>query len=137
MIGKLLNSNVISHLIYLPKVDEPDSSIISDIQNFRVFVGNSQLYSMPVMIDFNKLLNPHILIVGMTGSGKTFLTKNLILRISLLEGSRVILIDLTGEYQNRIKMRITPPEDTKLLNCVENEITYFNLVGRTRLTKLR
>src|SRR5271168_3109600 len=130
MDSQILNSKSISQLMYLPKVDEPDLNSLSEISGLKIFVGNSYNYSMPVILDFNKLLNPHILIVGMTGSGKTFLMKSLILRLSVLEESRIILIDLTGEYQSRLKMQIAAPENTKIKDYDENEITYFNLAGR-------
>ena len=53
---------------------------------------------MPAFIDFRNLLNPHILICGMTGGGKTYLAKSLFARMHMFSSSNVLLIDFTGEY---------------------------------------
>ena len=57
---------------------------------------------MPVCIDFGALVNPHIAIVGATGSGKTYLLKSIIARFSLDELHRIVLIDWNGEYTDTV-----------------------------------
>jgi hypothetical protein len=137
MSKQILNSSLISQLVCLPNVDEPDLRSLAVRQNSVIFIGNSHTYSMPALLDFDKLLNPHMLIVGMTGSGKTFLMKNMILRLSVFEESIIILIDFTGEYQNRLKMHISNLEDMGLGDYSKNEITYFNLAGSLEQEKIR
>ncbi len=53
---------------------------------------------MPYFLDFGELMNPHIFICGMTGSGKTFLMKNLMVKLNLFSEAALVILDFTGEY---------------------------------------
>lgn len=59
---------------------------------------NSQI---PVVGNFIENLNFHTAILGVTGSGKTELAFDMI-RHAVDEGTKVICIDLTAQYQNRL-----------------------------------
>jgi hypothetical protein len=124
-----LSSSTIAELIYMPRVEEPSLKTLKDTHLPGVFIGKSYVYSVPVLINFSKLINPHILTIGMTGSGKTFLMKSLILRLSMLEESRVILIDFTGEYQNHLNLALDAKSEADLENDFEEGISYFNLAN--------
>lgn len=129
MDNQIINSDVLSQLMYTPATDEPDSKSVYESCDSGLFIGNSYIYSVPALLDFKKLINPHILTIGMTGSGKTFLMKNLILRLSILDGSKIILIDFTGEYKGHLNLTNTPVSSTNPDAYGENEITYFNLAS--------
>lgn len=81
--------------IYEQSIDEA----VSNSQE-GIFIGSSRNCNMPVFIDTRNLLNPHMLICGMTGSGKTYLAKNIYLRLSLFSGASTLIIDFTGEYSD-------------------------------------
>lgn len=63
-----------------------------------VLIGASRGYSLPILFNPSSSMNPHALIVGATGSGKSFLLRALLLRLSCVTGFRAILVDSTGEY---------------------------------------
>ena len=63
-----------------------------------IYLGLDVDLHRPTFLDFEKLVNPHVFVCGMSGSGKTFLLKSLAVKIASLLGMRVFCIDFTGEY---------------------------------------
>ncbi|MGC8537852.1 MAG: ATP-binding protein [Candidatus Micrarchaeia archaeon] len=61
------------------------------------YMGRSGIYAMPIFIGVETALNQHVCVIGMSGSGKTFLMKNLVSRFSY-SGRKVLVIDWNGEY---------------------------------------
>ncbi len=76
----------------------------SEPQNFpeeleeTVYIGKTQKYREPVFYARKNLINPHIAILGTSGSGKTNLMLNLIMKFSTIAGKRIVIIDWSGEY---------------------------------------
>lgn len=76
--------------------------------------------NIPALIDINKLLTRHSCIVGSTGTGKSTTVAGLVNTLidpTLFPSSRIILIDIHGEYGNTFKdranvFRITPDDST-------------------------
>ncbi|MGC9037464.1 MAG: helicase HerA-like domain-containing protein [Candidatus Micrarchaeia archaeon] len=63
-----------------------------------IYLGLDADLHRPTFLDFEKLVNPHVFVCGMSGSGKTFLLKSLAVKLASLLGMRVFCIDFTGEY---------------------------------------
>ena len=63
------------------------------------YIGKSGTYALPVFFGVETVLNRHACIIGMSGSGKTFLLKNLVSRLAY-SGSDVMIIDWNGEYSS-------------------------------------
>ncbi len=63
-----------------------------------VYIGRSLNYNLPFLLNMDKLVNPHISILGMSGSGKTYLLKSLILRYSAFKNTNILVIDWNSEY---------------------------------------
>ncbi len=95
-----LNSEEISGLMCMPFQGEPDYESTIGSSGAGIFVGNSQRFSMPVFINLETALNPHMLICGMTGGGKTFLARSIVTRLHLFSEASVAVIDFTGEYSS-------------------------------------
>ena len=93
------SSGTISKLLDIPYTEEPNAPEILASANNGIFIGNSAKMNVPIFLDFGSLFNPHVFIVGMTGSGKTFLMKSLLMRLNFILDSKVIIVDFTGEYQ--------------------------------------
>ncbi len=92
----LMTSKAISKFGKLIDMTEkfPDNYAYKDY----VYIGKSKIYRIPVMLDLNKLMNPHISIIGITGSGKTHLSKNLVIGHSIKKNYNILIIDWNGEY---------------------------------------
>jgi len=63
-----------------------------------VYLGLDANLHRPTFLDFERLVNPHVFVCGMSGSGKTFLLKSLAVKLASLLGMHVFCIDFTGEY---------------------------------------
>ena len=76
--------------------------------------------NIPALIDINKLVTRHCCIVGSTGTGKSTTVAGLVntlINSSVFPSSRIILIDIHGEYGNTFKnranvFRIIPEDGT-------------------------
>ena len=77
-------------------------SELSEIPEQGVFIGKSLVYNIPVFIDTDQLINPHIAVLGMTGSGKSYFLKNYIFRAAFGEGTGVFIVDWNGEYDELV-----------------------------------
>ena len=76
--------------------------------------------NIPAMVDINKLVTRHSCIVGSTGTGKSTTVAGLVNTLidsTVFPSSRIILVDIHGEYGGTFKsranvFRITPEDDT-------------------------
>ncbi|MEM0149599.1 MAG: type IV secretory system conjugative DNA transfer family protein [Candidatus Micrarchaeaceae archaeon] len=64
-----------------------------------VYIGRSSIYAVPIFIGVNSILNQHVCVIGMSGSGKTFLLKNLAGK-QASNGRCVVVIDWNSEYSS-------------------------------------
>jgi len=81
-------------------------------------------------LDGNKFFQRHAVIVGSTGSGKSWTTARLLEQIAILPNSNAILFDLHGEYKSLqddgIKhYKIAGPAEIMSGGDIENGILYF------------
>ncbi len=82
-------------------MSEPSYATIEESMN-GIYLGKTQIYKIPFFLDVAMLTSPHITIAGMTGSGKTFMLKNFIVRNSIYNKTNILVIDLNGEYKDAI-----------------------------------
>ncbi|MEM3841143.1 MAG: DUF87 domain-containing protein [Candidatus Micrarchaeaceae archaeon] len=61
-------------------------------------LGRTKYYSSLLRLNLNNPPNPHVAIVGMTGSGKTHLIKTIVACTSIIGSESQSIIDWSGEY---------------------------------------
>lgn len=92
---------------------------------YFVKVGHiSNAESIPALIDVNKLITRHSAVVGTTGSGKSTTVASLMNALSDLENypsSRILMLDLHGEYGRALNDRANIFKITNSVSEVENE----------------
>jgi len=77
-------------------------SLIAQSDEVVIDVGRDE-YGSEVKIGLNTAPSPHALIVGPTGSGKSWSTVSLMIRAVTRYGVRVLIIDPQGEYPGYLK----------------------------------
>ncbi|MCL5419573.1 MAG: type IV secretory system conjugative DNA transfer family protein [Candidatus Marsarchaeota archaeon] len=95
---QLSSTSEASRLFCLPIVDEQTLESIEESARDGIFIGISKTYMRPFFLNFGLLMNPHVFITGITGSGKTYLARSMMLKLQALLDCIVIVIDFTGEY---------------------------------------
>lgn len=87
--------------VFLPiaEANVPQDSDAGDLK-----VGTVPGTELPVTVNMDDLMEFHTAILGVTGTGKTELSLDLI-RKALDDGAKVLCVDLTGEYVHRLADR--------------------------------
>jgi len=82
---------------------EPPASFLLSSPADSVYFGKTRLMKVPFYWTFKKLTNPHIAVLGITGSGKSYFVKTFLTRASLVWGANALIIDWAGEYPPWVK----------------------------------
>lgn len=90
------------HVPWIPQLNEPvylkQTATAPDEPDAIGFFPNT---TFPVTVDVQKLVTHNAAILGILGVGKTFLALELVERM-LLEGIKVIALDLTNQYETEL-----------------------------------
>ncbi|AWR94312.1 DNA import protein CedB [Acidianus brierleyi] len=74
-----------------------------EIRTDGIFLGKDIEKNMPVFWNVSKAENPHVLIVGPTGSGKTEFLISLGAKLSLQENVPTVFFDIKGDIKSRLR----------------------------------
>lgn len=100
------------------KADAESVCIAYDLDDFGIEVGClGTLNGSTIKLNLDKLFNPHLTILGRTGSGKTYFVSKLIPKI---EDSCVYVFSPTDEYDDIHNVR----ENTKLISYKDIVLSY-------------
>ena len=88
--------------------------------------------NIPVGIDLATQNNPHLCIIGITGSGKSVTCKTLAARYHDKYGSNILVIDYAGEYSPWVLSR-----GGVVMDMSKNTINPFELGGESLLVKIQ
>ena len=98
-----LMSNDIAKRSFLSRPPEPPASILVGDVLKSIYIGTTKVFQVPFSWSFTNLTNPHIAIVGITGSGKSYFVKTFLIRASYVWNSNAVIIDWAGEYKAWVK----------------------------------
>ncbi len=68
-----------------------------------IYLGKTMIYKLPFYLNCSALINPHMAIIGMSGSGKSYLLKSYVVKAVLHNKARVLVIDWNDEYRELIE----------------------------------
>lgn len=99
---KLSNSSI-SRRNLLVHPPEPPMEVLFADPTSSIFIGRTKIFNMPFYWTYQNTANPHIAVVGISGSGKSYFIKTFLLRSSYVWNSNGLIIDWAGEYKDWVK----------------------------------
>ncbi|MCL5433510.1 MAG: ATP-binding protein [Candidatus Marsarchaeota archaeon] len=96
-------SSEIAKRTFLSRPPEPPAEVLLSDPLRSLFVGVTKILHVPFSWSFFNLTNPHIAVVGITGSGKSYFVKTLLIRASYVMNANAIIIDWAGEYKSWVR----------------------------------
>ena len=96
-------SNEIAKRAFLSRPPEPPAGVLMSDPLQSIYIGTTKIFKVPFTWSFPNLTNPHIAVVGITGAGKSYFVKTLLMRASYVWNTNAIIIDLAGEYKAWVK----------------------------------
>ena len=82
---------------------EPPASILIHPPDKGIYIGQTRIFNVPFYWNPDLLVNPHIVVVGITGSGKSYFLKTFLTRAGLYWNSNALIFDWAGEYRQWVK----------------------------------
>jgi hypothetical protein len=101
-ISELDNVDLARRNFFVRPPEPPDDVLMADPTN-AIYIGRTKIFHVPFYWTFQKTTNPHICIVGITGSGKSYFVKTFLTRASFVWGTNAFIIDWAGEYKDWVK----------------------------------
>ena len=101
-LSKLSNREVSKRNLLVHPPEPPLDILFADPTN-SIYVGRTRIFHAPFYWSYENVANPHIAVVGISGSGKSYFIKTFLLRASYVWGSNALIIDWAGEYKDWVK----------------------------------
>ncbi|MCX8195322.1 MAG: ATP-binding protein [Candidatus Micrarchaeota archaeon] len=101
-ISNLDNTEIARRNFFVRPPEPPEDVLMADPTN-AIYIGRTKIFHVPFYWTYQKTTNPHICIVGITGSGKSYFVKTFLLRASYVWGTNAFIIDWAGEYKDWVK----------------------------------
>ncbi len=96
-------SNEIAKRVFVTRPPEPPANILIGDPLKSVYIGTTKMFKVPFTWTYANLTNPHIAIVGITGSGKSYFVKTFLVRANYVWGTSAVIVDWAGEYKAWVK----------------------------------
>lgn len=97
------NNKQLGRRNFFVRPPEPPESFLLNDPTDSVFVGYTKVFNVPFYWSYINITNPHIAVVGITGSGKSYFVKTFLTRASYVWGTNAFIIDWAGEYKQWVK----------------------------------
>lgn len=111
---------------------EPRKDLLLSLPTQGVYIGKTRFLRTPVFWDPSKLINPHLAIIGITGSGKSYTVKTFLTRASLIWNTNAIILDWVGEYDEWVRQA-----GGRVINLARERLNILDLVGLPKRSRIK
>ncbi len=98
-----LSNSAISRRNPLVRPPEPPMEVLFGDPTNSIYIGRTKVFNVPFYWTYENVANPHIAVVGISGSGKSYFIKTFLLRSAFVWNSNALIIDWAGEYKDWVK----------------------------------
>jgi DNA helicase HerA-like ATPase len=125
-------SKEIAKRMLLVHPPEPRKDMLLSMPSAGVYIGRTRFLRTPVFWDPSKMINPHIAVIGITGSGKSYTVKTFLTRASLIWNTNAIILDWVGEYEKWVKQA-----GGRVINLAKEKLNILDLVGLPKNSRIK
>jgi hypothetical protein len=111
---------------------EPRKELLLSPPSQGVYIGKTRFLHTPVFWDPTKLINPHLAIIGITGSGKSYTVKTFLTRASLIWNTNAIILDWVGEYDKWVRQA-----GGRVIDLSKERLNLLDLVGLPKRSRIK
>jgi len=132
-----LSTPALGAMVY-PLIADEEKTVLGRDDNAptSIHLGNELRSGAPVHVDIQSLISKHVAVLGSSGQGKSCFTAAILQQIVKLPGSRTVIFDINGEYEQAFSENVEPGwVRTTKLGEGGLKIPYFAL-GRHGLQRL-
>ncbi|AWR98278.1 DUF87 domain-containing protein [Acidianus sulfidivorans JP7] len=94
-----------------------------EIRSDGIFLGHDIMHKTSVFWNVDSAENPHMLIIGPTGAGKTEFLLNIAINFSIMKDIPIVLFDTKGDIKERLRKKGI---DFRILNPLFHGISLLN-----------
>ncbi len=127
----MLSKELARNMIFVHPPEPRKDLLLSDPMQ-GVYIGKTRFLGTPVFWDPKKLINPHIAILGITGSGKSYTVKTFLTRASLIWNTNAVILDWVGEYREWVRQA-----GGRIIDLSEERLNILDLVGLPKRSRIR
>ncbi len=125
-------SKEVARKMILVHPPEPRKELLLSPPTQGVYIGKTRFLRTPVFWDPGKLINPHIAIIGITGSGKSYTVKTFLTRASLIWNTNAVILDWVGEYDSWVRQA-----GGRVINLAKERLNILDLVGLPKRSRIK
>ncbi len=125
-------SKEVARKMILVHPPEPRKELLLSPPTQGVYIGKTRFLRTPVFWDPSKLINPHIAIIGITGSGKSYTVKTFLTRASLIWNTNAVILDWVGEYDSWVRQA-----GGRVINLAKERLNILDLVGLPKRSRIK
>jgi len=127
-----LFSRELARKMILVHPPEPRKELLLASPSNGVYIGKTRFLRTPVFWDPSKLINPHLAIIGITGSGKSYTVKTFLTRASLIWNTNAVILDWVGEYNKWVRQA-----GGRVIDLAKERLNILDLVGLPKRSRIK
>jgi len=132
MKSEYMLSKELARRMILVHPPEPRKDLLLSLPSQGVYIGKTRFLHTPVFWNPGKLINPHVAVIGITGSGKSYTVKTFLTRASLIWNTNAIILDWVGEYNEWVRQA-----GGKIIDLAKERLNILDLAGLPKRSRIK